>query len=857
MTAVLLSRNTSFAEFKLRGHRGSGGFSDVYEAVGDNGKRVAIKVLRLPGGSSASNFERFERELRILQRMDNRRIARLVAAKLDSDPPWIASEYIDGPNLREAIQEKGNFVFRDASSLFSLVARTLADLHSEGIAHRDLTPNNILLGEFGPVIIDFGSAKEDLTADAGSVLSVGTPDFAAPEVLAGADSGLASDIYSLAKIFLFLIGIESVDSSDFETLPMSVTQKQVVKNCLSKEPKDRPNANELADLFDSTHLTNELTNNAYSQIVISKLPRRVSVWTLAATAIAVGLSAIAVTVFFAGGSTKQLTPQGIIALLDEKSPSVDIESIDSASGWLTKIPSLMGFPAEYQRPVGTLLESSVETVEAFVSADPETANMIQTSVSVISADSATQLISEAGGKSGEFDLGDVPLLEREFKITLTEFIDKALPSNCELLQSTKIQIVRDPRFLHLRVVAGAKNCIHQSGENFLGLILMDVFPNENAIVTTQVVVHGITVSFNDVINGIETAEEPLVRSASSKLQDVFTPSVLLNNGLAINDQSRYKKVAYRLPAGGALKVRSNSGSDTKLSGVAIPQLSDASFDDSLYRYVSLGAIDVFSEGETFTFKNPTSNDWIVIFEFDERGEQGLDFEIGLSEGTAMDSKMNMLSDFQSIGNAIKESEYPFKSLDFPFVLPIRSGQEPFSGNGLKTVDISSVDLPVPNGWYLESVPQSNAVVLNANPTSPYLDFLESDSARLDVQLDAASRLFTKKETYPWYALDDYPFCHGYQEFEIRIQSIVFAWKVFNGCLINDALSSGDQVKQRLQVTPIVKFVVVRELDEDSDGAVDYWLGAIRGEFVPETVADLDYWDYFVRSINSQILRSAN
>jgi hypothetical protein len=216
-----------------------------------------------------------------------------------------------------------------------------------------------------------------------------------------------------------------------------------------------------------------------------------------------------------------------------------------------------------------------------------------------------------------------------------------------------------------------------------------------------------------------------------------------------------------------------------------------------------------------------------------------------------------LSDFQSIGKAFEETEYPYKSIDFPFILPIRSGQKPFSGDGLKTIDISSVDLPVPDGWYTESVPQPNAVVLNANPTSPYLDFLESDSARLDVQLDAASRLFTKKETYPWYALDDYEFCNGYQEFEIRIQSIVFAWKVFNGCLISDALSSGDQIKQRLQVTPIVKFVIVRELDEDGDGLIDYWLGAIRGEFVPQTLADLDYWDYFVKSINSQILRSAN
>jgi hypothetical protein len=229
----------------------------------------------------------------------------------------------------------------------------------------------------------------------------------------------------------------------------------------------------------------------------------------------------------------------------------------------------------------------------------------------------------------------------------------------------------------------------------------------------------------------------------------------------------------------------------------------------------------------------------------------------LSEGTAMDSKINMLSDFQSIGNAMKESEYPFKSLDFPFVLPIRSGQEPFSGNGLKTVDISSVDLPVPNGWYLESFPQSNAVVLNANPTSPFLDFLESDSARLDVQLDAVSWIITRNESRFWYALDEYEFCNGYQEFEIREGSVLFSWKVFSGCMIEDSLSTGDHVKRRLQVAPIVKFALAKEIDEDNDGAVDNWLGAIRGEFVPETVADLDYWDHFVKSINSQILRSAN
>ena len=59
------------------------------------------------------------------------------------------------------------------------------------------------------------------------------------------------------------------------------------------------------------------------------------------------------------------------------------------------------------------------------------------------------------------------------------------------------------------------------------------------------------------------------------------------------------------------------------------------------------------------------------------------------------------------------------------------------------------------------------------------------------------------------------------------------------------------------MAPIVKFVIVRELDEDSDGEVDYWLGAIRGEFVPGTGADLDYWDYFVKSISSQVSQSAS
>jgi len=852
VTAVLLSRNSSFSEFKLRGHRGSGGFSDVYEAVGNKGKRVALKVLRVPGGPVAANMERFERELRILQKLDNRRVARLVAAKLDANPPWIASEFIDGPNLREAVSEKGHFSVHDASQLLSLVAKVLSDLHSVGIAHRDLTPNNILLGDFGPVIIDFGSAKDDLTSEAGSVLSVGTPNFAAPEVLSGGRSGLSSDIYSLAKIFLFLLGVESDPLLAISRLTITEDQKQMIERCLVDDPTSRPKAADLANLFEFDQITSNLTNDGYSPIVISKLPRRVRLVTSVFWSLLVAVIAVVITFVLGTSKPEPLTPQILMDRLDEKSPTVALEVIDFNVGWLKQVPSMVGFHASYKRPVDTFLESSPETVEAFISFDEETANIIQTTVDVISVELAQEVNVEASKKSSRKDLASMPLLENIFKIKLTEYVDKTLPSNCKLLQSEKVQVLAESAFTRVRLLAGAKDCLHQSGNSFLGLILVDVFPNENAMVVTQVSIHGETVSIKDLVAMINPSEDSLIRSAGTLSQEVFSADVLKDDGLRINDQSRYQKVVYMLPAGASLKIQANTECETKLSGIAIPVLSDASLNKYVRPYVSLGGVEQFSASEAFLFENPTTNDWVVVFEFDERGSQGFDFSISLREGSVTRSSIKKLSDFQSEGIPVEDRLAPNSAIDPPFVLPRRVGEKPFNGQDVKYVEISSAMLPVRSNWFLEKVPKTNTVLMTANPSSPYLDFFESDAARLDIQLDASSRLFTKKETYPWYAMDLYQFCQGLQEFQIKENGIVFAWKVFSGCLIDDAMSTGDNIKRRFQVTPIVKFVLVFEQDEDGDGVVDYWNGLIRGEFVPETVADLDYWDFFVKTIALQI-----
>jgi len=209
------SRYGSFRPYKLRA---TGGFSDVYLARDSTGKTAALKVYRSLSNDTSNSMERFRREKAILERVASRRVARLIDADLDASPPWIASEYVDGPTLREAVTRHGTFQTQAALSVLGLLAETLNELHILGIAHRDLSPNNIILSTDGPTLIDFGSAQLLTTERAGfSNLSIGTPGYISPEQLDGKPATLASDIYSFGKIALFLIGGDSTGTDILET----------------------------------------------------------------------------------------------------------------------------------------------------------------------------------------------------------------------------------------------------------------------------------------------------------------------------------------------------------------------------------------------------------------------------------------------------------------------------------------------------------------------------------------------------------------------------------------------------------------------------------------------------------------
>ena len=279
MTTALLHRGSRFGDLRLTGYVGSGGFSDVYEAFDKSGRRLAIKVLRLTGLDTEGQQQRIEREREALSRIGSRGVAKLLHSDLQCETPWIASEFVDGPTLQEIVEEGGPLGRDEGLSLIRRLAEILDELHQEGIAHRDLSPNNIIIGPDGPVIIDFGSARIDLEGGAtGSLLLAGTSGFVPPEALRGEPVGRAGDLYSLGKIALFSTGLAE------EAIPVELN------SCLSEQSATRPTAQTVAAALDE--FQSRVARSAKRKV--TRLKRRfrpVTVLIFGALALSVGIGA--------------------------------------------------------------------------------------------------------------------------------------------------------------------------------------------------------------------------------------------------------------------------------------------------------------------------------------------------------------------------------------------------------------------------------------------------------------------------------------------------------------------------------------------------------------------------------------
>jgi serine/threonine protein kinase/tetratricopeptide (TPR) repeat protein len=201
---------------RVLGHRyeilqllGEGGMGTVYKARDREVDRlVALKVIRPELAQNADALHRFKQELILARQVTHRNVIRIFDLGEADGMKFITMEYIDGRDLKTLIREKGKFTPKEASQIVVQVCKALEVSHAEGVIHRDLKPQNIMVDEHGKVsVMDFGIARS-MEVGGGMTQTgalVGTPEYMSPEQAKGQHLDAGSDLFSLGIIFYELL----------------------------------------------------------------------------------------------------------------------------------------------------------------------------------------------------------------------------------------------------------------------------------------------------------------------------------------------------------------------------------------------------------------------------------------------------------------------------------------------------------------------------------------------------------------------------------------------------------------------------------------------------------------------------
>ncbi|MEV0486698.1 bifunctional serine/threonine-protein kinase/ABC transporter substrate-binding protein [Streptomyces sp. NPDC050508] len=263
MERLLPADPSAIGGHRLAGRLGAGGMGVVYLARSPHGAWCALKVIRAEYADDPGFRARFRREAELASRLTSRWTVPVVAADADARSPWLATAYVPGPSLAEAVALYGPWPEGQLRSLGAVLAEALGGVHAAGLVHRDVKPANVLLAADGPRLIDFGIARAvgatALTTD-GSV--VGSPGYLSPEQARGHTVGPPSDVFSLGCVLAHTAtgrppfgtgGAAAVlyrtvgEEPDLDGIPESLGR--TVRRCLAKEPERRPSARELLGIF--------------------------------------------------------------------------------------------------------------------------------------------------------------------------------------------------------------------------------------------------------------------------------------------------------------------------------------------------------------------------------------------------------------------------------------------------------------------------------------------------------------------------------------------------------------------------------------------------------------------------------
>jgi Protein kinase domain len=249
--------------YRLTGVLGTGGMGRVFLGWSSGGRPVAVKVIRPELAADPEFRARFRREVAAARTISGLYTALLLDTDTDSRVPWLATAYVDGPSLAEAVTTYGPLPVESVRALAAGLAEALAAVHALGLVHRDLKPSNVLLASDGPRVIDFGiSRAADTTTLTNTGQSIGSPGYLSPEQAVGTEIGPPSDIFSLGAVLAFaasgngpfgggsppaLIYRVVHQPPALEGVPAEL--RPLIERCLAKDPAQRPTAaGLLADL---------------------------------------------------------------------------------------------------------------------------------------------------------------------------------------------------------------------------------------------------------------------------------------------------------------------------------------------------------------------------------------------------------------------------------------------------------------------------------------------------------------------------------------------------------------------------------------------------------------------------------
>jgi eukaryotic-like serine/threonine-protein kinase len=246
-------------EYHLVDFLGAGGMGEVYRAVHTKlGRVVAIKVLT-QAAHSPGFTERFLNEARIQASLRHQNIATLYDFLELNNQPCIIMEYVDGQTLLERVMAGSGLPLPEAVSIFQAVVKAVEYIHSQGITHRDIKPQNVKISSTGEVkLLDFGIAKADTSpglTTAGTL--VGTLQYLSPEQLQGQAADARSDIWALgALLYEMVTGAAPFEAPTIAGLYEQISKavyispsalkaavprelEAVISRCIKKRPSER------------------------------------------------------------------------------------------------------------------------------------------------------------------------------------------------------------------------------------------------------------------------------------------------------------------------------------------------------------------------------------------------------------------------------------------------------------------------------------------------------------------------------------------------------------------------------------------------------------------------------------------